>query len=66
MEILGSGSINIFSKTISNVLHVSNCASKLLSISKITYELNCEIIFFSDNVIFQEWINKNMISEFFL
>jgi hypothetical protein len=27
MEILGSGSINIFSKTISNVLHVSNYAS---------------------------------------
>jgi aspartyl-tRNA synthetase len=45
MEILGSGSINIFSKIISNVLHVSNCASNLLSISKINYELNCEIFF---------------------
>jgi hypothetical protein len=45
MEILGSGSINFFSKNIQNVLHVRNYASNLISISKITNELNCEILF---------------------
>jgi GAG-pre-integrase domain len=56
----------IFSKTISNVLHVRNYESNLLSISKITNELNCEIIFTSDYVIFQECITKNVIGEGFL
>jgi hypothetical protein len=46
MKILGIGSINIFLKIILNILHVRNCASNLLSISKITNKLNYEIIFF--------------------
>ena len=41
MEILGEGSINIFSKIIQNVLYVKDCSSNLLSVSKITKELNC-------------------------
>jgi hypothetical protein len=55
-----------FSKSISNILHVKNYKSNLLSISKITNELNCEIIFTSDHVIFQEWITKNVFDEVFL
>jgi hypothetical protein len=47
-------------------LYVKNCASNLLSISKITNELNCEIIFILKDVIFQERITKNMIGEGFL
>jgi len=66
MEILGSGSIILFSKNISNILHVKNCTSNLLSISKITNELNCEIIFTSKSVIFQEWITKSVIGEGYL
>jgi GAG-pre-integrase domain len=66
MEILGNDSINFFSKNIQNVLHVKNCASNLISISKITSELNCEILFSSRNVIFQERITKKVIGEGYL
>ena len=66
MEILGNGSISLLSRKISNVLHVNNCTSNLLSISKITRDLNCEITFTSKNVIFQELITKNIIGEGFL
>jgi hypothetical protein len=65
MRIIGSGSINLFSKEISNVLHVDKCSSNLLSINKITQELNYEIIFSSKIVIFQDWIRKNFIGERF-
>jgi hypothetical protein len=47
MEILGDGSIKVFSKIISNVLLFKNCASNLLSIRKITSELNYKLIFSS-------------------
>jgi hypothetical protein len=66
MEILGNDSINFFSKNIQNVLHVRNCASNLISTSKITNELNCEILFFSRNEIFQERITNRVIGESYL
>jgi hypothetical protein len=47
-------------------LFVQNRASNLLSINKIAYELNCEVIFSSKNVIFQERITKRAIGEGFL
>jgi GAG-pre-integrase domain len=65
MEILGCGSINLFSKEISNILFVQNCSSNLLSIRKITNQLNCDIIFSSNNVIFQELTSKRLIGEGF-
>jgi hypothetical protein len=40
MKIIGDGSIKILSKIIPNVLLVKNCASNLLSIRKLTLELN--------------------------
>jgi hypothetical protein len=54
MEILRDGSITILSRKIPNVLLVKNCASNLLSISKLTHELNCDLIFSIKNIIFQE------------
>ena len=63
MEILGKGSITIFEKIIPNVLFIKDCTSNLLSIGKIAKELNCEIIFSSKKVIFQERLTKNMIGE---
>jgi hypothetical protein len=66
IEILGRGSINLFSKNISNILHIKKYASNLLSISIIINELNCENIFTSKNIIFQEWITKSMIGEDYL
>jgi hypothetical protein len=65
MEILGSGSINFFSKIIQNILYIRKCASNLLSISKITNELNYKILFSSRNMIFQEWITKRVVGEGF-
>jgi hypothetical protein len=52
-----------FSKIISNVLLVKNYASNLLSIRKITSELNYKLIFSSKNIIFQDVIFKNVIGE---
>jgi asparagine N-glycosylation enzyme membrane subunit Stt3 len=52
MEIIGDGSIKIYSTIISKVLLVKNYASNLLSIQKLTNELNCKHIFSSTNVIF--------------
>ena len=63
MKIVGIGTINIFSKEIPNVLYVQNCSSNLLFISKITKELNCEVLFSSKNVIFQELITKKIIGK---
>jgi hypothetical protein len=36
IKILGSGSIKLFSKNISNILCVQNCSSDLLSINKLS------------------------------
>jgi hypothetical protein len=66
MEVLRSAYINLFSKIIINILFVNNCASNLLSVSKITHEINYELIFSSQNVIFQEMKIKNVIGEGFL
>jgi GAG-pre-integrase domain len=60
MEIIGDGSIKILSK-----IFVKNYASNLLSIRKLTIELNCKLIFSSKNMIFQELILKNVIGKRF-
>jgi hypothetical protein len=39
IKILGSGSIKLFSKNISNVLYVQHCSSNLLFINKLSQEL---------------------------
>jgi hypothetical protein len=61
IEILENGSIKVFSKKKSNVLLVKNCASNLLSIRKITSELNCYLIFSSKNMIFQNVISEGLM-----
>jgi GAG-pre-integrase domain len=52
-----------FSKNIEHVLHIENCTSNLLSIGKLSQELNCEIIFSKNNVFFQDFKTKKMIGE---
>jgi hypothetical protein len=59
MEILGFGSIKIFSKIISQVLLVKNYASNLLSVSKLTHELKCKLIFFINKHIFSGFDNQD-------
>jgi hypothetical protein len=63
MEILGDGSITIFLRKVSNVFLVKDCASNLLSISRITRELECELIFSSKSVILQKLISKKVIGD---
>lgn len=53
--IAGVGSIPISkSLTLHNVLHVPNLSCNLLSISKLTHDLNCLAIFYSSTCKFQE------------
>jgi hypothetical protein len=54
IEIIESGSIDLFSEKITKYFVCSRCPTNLLSINKITQELNCEIIFTTKKVIFQE------------
>jgi hypothetical protein len=46
IKIEGWGMISIFPKRfIQDVFHVNNCSVNLLSISKLSKDLNCEVIF---------------------
>jgi hypothetical protein len=65
MKIIGSGSIDLFFKKLPNILYVQDCPVNLLSINKIAQGLNCEIIFTTKKVIFQEWNTNNVIGEDF-
>lgn len=60
--IAGIGSIPLSSSlTLHNVLHVPNLSCNLLSVSKITHDLNCRAIFDSSNCKFQELNSRRMI-----
>nr|TKR85555.1 transcriptional activator DEMETER-like [Populus alba] len=64
----GKGKINLLSdKIVSDVLFVPSFQFQLLSVSKITSTLNCEVILTSSKVVFQDLVTKEMIGEgFFL
>jgi hypothetical protein len=57
------GNANILSNNISDVLHLPLFTSNLLSVSKITKELNCNVIFSPINVIFQDIKTQKIIGE---
>jgi hypothetical protein len=57
------GTTTMLSNKISNVLYLPTFASNLISVSKITKELNCNVIFSPENVVFQDRITKKMIGE---
>jgi GAG-pre-integrase domain len=64
IKIEGWDIISIFPKRyIQNVFHVDNCSIKLLSISKLSKDLNCEVIFKRENVFFQDLLTKEKICE---
>jgi len=64
----GKGKINLLSSKIeSDVLFLHSFLFQLLSVSKITATLNCEVIFTSSKVVFQDLVTKKMTGEgFFL
>jgi len=60
----GKGKINLLSNKIeSDVLFLPSFPFQLLSVSKITATLNCEVIFTSSKVMFQDLVTKKMIGE---
>jgi hypothetical protein len=64
IEIKGWGMISVFSKKyLQDVFYVENCSVNLLSISKLSKELNCEIVFKEKIMIFQDLITKEKIGE---
>jgi hypothetical protein len=67
IKIKGWGMISIFPKYfLQDVFFVENCSVNLLFISKVTKELNCEIIFKENIVIFQDLITKEKTGKGFL
>jgi hypothetical protein len=66
-KIEGWDMVSIFSKIfIQDVFHVNNCLVNLLSISKLSKDLNCEVIFKMENVIFQDLLTKEKIGKGYL
>jgi hypothetical protein len=64
IKIEGRGMISIFSKRyIQDIFHVDNCSINLLSISKLSKDLNCEVIFKKENVFFQDLLTNEKIGE---
>jgi transposase InsO family protein len=57
------GTTTMLSNKISNVLYLPTFASNVISVSKITKELNCNVIFSPENVVFRDRITKKKIGE---
>jgi hypothetical protein len=60
------GTTKFFSKDVKNILYLLDFNSNLLSISKITHDLNCKVIFSPHGVIFQDQESRKKIGEGFL
>jgi hypothetical protein len=64
IKIKGWSVISIFSKKfLQDLFYVENFSVNLLSISKFSKELNCEIIFKEKIMIFQDLVTKKNIGE---
>jgi GAG-pre-integrase domain len=67
IRIKGWGMISIFPKRFfQDVFYVEKYSISLLSISKVTKDLNCEVIFKKKNMIFQDPLTKEKIGEGYL
>ena len=61
-SIVGKGSVQISPILfLKSVLHVPNLSYNLLSIGKLTKDLNCSVIFTSTGCIFQDSVTGKMI-----
>jgi len=61
-SVSGKGSVSVSpSMNLASVLHVPNLAANLLSIARITIELNCRVIFYSYYCFFQDLATRKMI-----
>ena len=63
-KFIGSGTLKPTSYiTLSSVLGLPKLAFNLISVSKLTKDLNCCILFFSDYCIFQDLMTKKIIGK---
>jgi GAG-pre-integrase domain len=65
VQIKGLGTTKLLTKDIQNILYLPAFNSNLLSISKITRDLNCKVIFSPHEVIFQDQESGKKIGEDF-
>jgi Integrase core domain len=63
VQIHGYGTTKFLTKDVKNILYLPEFNSNLLSISKITQELNCNVIFSPKTVIFQDRESGKKIGE---
>jgi Integrase core domain/GAG-pre-integrase domain len=66
VQIYGKDSTQILSKNVNNILCLADFKSNLLSISKLTQDLNCNVIFSPNKVMFQDRISGKKIGEGYL
>ncbi|RVW87112.1 Oligopeptide transporter 1 [Vitis vinifera] len=65
VPVQGKGKTKLVSKTIeSEVLYVPSFPVQLLSVQQLTSTLNCDVLFTSDKVLFQDRITKKTIVEY--
>jgi hypothetical protein len=62
-QILGTGTTNFLNENVKDVLYLSYFNSNLLSVRKITQDLNCDIIFSPNKVTFQDRVTGKKIGE---
>jgi hypothetical protein len=63
IPIQGQGTVKIFDRNISNVLYIPGLTTNLLSVQKLIQDLNCNVIFHSNRVVFQDKITGKKIGE---
>lgn len=63
VQICGFGTTNFFTKDVKNILCLPDFNSNLLSVGKITNDLNCNVIFSPNKVIFQDRVSGEKIGK---
>jgi Integrase core domain/GAG-pre-integrase domain len=63
IPIQGQDTVKIFDRNISNVLYIPGLPTNLLSVQKLIQDLNCNVIFHSNRVVFQDKITGKKIGE---
>jgi hypothetical protein len=62
-QILGTGTTNLLNENVKDVLYLPDFNSNLLSVRKITQDLNCDVIFSPNKVTFQDRVTGKKIGE---
>jgi hypothetical protein len=63
ISIQGQGTTKIFDRNVSEILYLPDLTTNLLSVHRLCQELNCNVIFSSKKVVFEDNIMWRKISE---